>query len=81
MKAVFEEINGEMAVFIPDDLPKTYELPVTSLPESARMGDVFEVSVNEEDEIKLGERLPKEREKRERSAKRKREQLLKRSNK
>ncbi len=77
MKAVYEELNGEIAVFIVDDIKKTYHKQVQQLPADAEVGDVFAVSVSS-DEITLLEKLPDEREARLKSARAKREELLKR---
>lgn len=77
MKAVYEELNGNLAVFIVDDIPKTYHLPLVKLPADARVGDVFAVKVTGHD-ITLLEKLPHEREARLKSARAKREALLKR---
>ena len=77
MKAVYEELNGNLAVFIVDDIPKTYHMPVGRLPADAQVGDVFAVNVDGHD-ITLLEKLPHEREARLKSARAKREALLKR---
>ena len=77
MKAVYEELNGNSAVFIVDDIPKTYHLPLGELPADAQVGDVFAVKVAGHD-ITLLEKLPHEREARLKSARAKREALLKR---
>ena len=77
MKAVFEEINGNLAVFIVEDIQKIYHIPVSNLPEGANVGDIFEASVDE-DELILLEKLDKEREKRKQYSKLKREELLNR---
>lgn len=77
MKAVYEELNGEIAVFIMDDIKKTYHKRVQQLPADAEVGDVFAVSVIG-DKITLIEKLPDEREARLKSARAKREELLKR---
>lgn len=77
MKAVYEELNGEIAVFIMDDIKKTYHKRVQQLPADAEVGDVFAVSVSG-DKITLIEKLPDEREARLKSARAKREELLKR---
>lgn len=77
MKAVYEELNGDMAVFIVDDVQKTYHMPVGKLPADAEINDVYTVKVTG-DEIVLLEKLPHEREARLKSARAKREELLRR---
>ena len=77
MKAVYEELNGDMAVFIVDDVQKTYHMPVGKLPADAEIGDVYAVKVIG-NEIVLLEKLPHEREARLKSARAKREELLRR---
>lgn len=79
MKAVFEEINGELAVFIIDNIQKSYHLSVSQLPSDIEIGDVFEVEITENDQLKLLNNLPEERKKRQQAARKKREALLKRS--
>jgi len=79
MKAVFEEINGDLAVFIVDHVQKTYHLPQSKLPKDIEIGDVFEVEIINENQLNLLNELPKERIRRERASRAKREALLKRS--
>jgi len=79
MKAVFEEINGEYAVFIVDNVLKMYHLSASKLPPSTKIGDVFEVEITEDDQLNLLNKLPEERMQREQAARAKREALLKRS--
>lgn len=79
MKAVFEEINGDYAVFIVDDAENPYHLSKSELPDGTISGDVFEVEIDSNKHLKLLEKLPEERQRREASAKSKREQLLKRN--
>ena len=81
MKAVFEEINGEYAVFLVEELGKTFHVDRVDLPEDAVNGDVFEVEIGSKDELKLLERLSKETKSRKASAQSKRELLLKRNSK
>ena len=78
MKAVFEEVNGDYATFIPDDIQKTYRIPIEELPIAAEIGDVFKIEILEDGKIKLLKNLPEERKKREQSAQEKRRKLLKR---
>ena len=77
MKAVYEELNGEIAVFIVDDIQKTYHKRVDQLPADAEVGDVYSVSVSG-GAMMLIEKLPDERDARLKSARAKREELLKR---
>lgn len=77
MKAVYEELHGNEAVFILDDVAKVYHVDVSLLPEGAVAGDVFQVQI-EGASLVIGEKLDNEREKRLLSAQEKREQLLKR---
>lgn len=79
MKAVFEEINGDYAVFIVEELEKTYHLDEADLPKDTVNGDIFEVEIGSDDKLKLLKKLPEERQLREKSAKSKRELLLKRN--
>ena len=79
MKAVFEEINGDLAVFIVDNIQKIYHLPTAQLPSDIEIGDVFEVEITKDDQLNLLNNLPKERIRREQTARTKREALLKRS--
>lgn len=79
MKAVFEEVNGDTAVFLVDDAKKPYFLSVSDLPTDAQPGDVFKVAVGADEKLELLEELPNERRRREQSAKSKREALLKRT--
>lgn len=78
MIAVFEEINGDYAVFIIEDLSETYSLNLSKLPENSHPGDLFEVRINEWDEIELGVKLKEERERREKRNRLKREALKRR---
>jgi hypothetical protein len=80
-KAVFEELNGDIAVFIVDDVKKPYHLDVSELPAGILVGDVFEVELASDQTLKLGEILPEERKRREEVSRSKREQLLKRKRK
>lgn len=77
MKAVYEELNGEIAVFIVDDIQKNYHKRLEQLPADAEVGDVYRVSL-EGDSITLIQKLPDERNARLKSARAKREELLKR---
>lgn len=77
MKAVYEELNGDIAVFIVDDIKKTYHKRIGELPGDAQVGDVFAIKVTD-NEITLLEKLPCEREARLKSARAKREELLRR---
>lgn len=77
-KAVFEELNGDMAVFIVDDVKKPYHITVSKLAEDVKLGDVFEVELADDESLKLGTKLPEERKRREDSSRAKREKLLKR---
>ena len=79
MKAVYEELNGDLAVFIVDNVSKTFHVNAAELPKDAEPGDVFEVEIRMDEELKLGSKLPTERKRREQSARAKREALLKRS--
>lgn len=77
MKAVFEELNDDVGVFIVDGVRKIYHVGRELLPEDAEIGDVYEVEIEDEHLI-LGEKLADERKKRIRSAEAKRERLLNR---
>ena len=43
MKAVYEELNGEMAVFLVEELKRTVQIEQSKLPADARVGDSYEV--------------------------------------
>ena len=45
MKAVYEEKIGHLAVFIVEDLEKTFHIPLKDLPSNANTGDIFLVEV------------------------------------
>lgn len=80
MKAVFEELNGEMAVFVVEGPQEIFHLEASLLPEDARVGDVYEVRVDGA-RLVLVEKLEDERHAREVSAQSKREELLRRNKK
>lgn len=77
MKAVFEELNGNLAVFVVDNVSKMYHIEAAKLPKSARVGDVFEVELVGED-LKILDKLSEERKRREQANRLKREELLRR---
>lgn len=81
MKAVFEEINGEYAVFLVEELGKTFHVNRVDLPEDAVNGDVFEVEIDFDNQLKLLEKLPDETMNRKASAQLKRKKLLERHSK
>lgn len=81
MKAVFEEINGEYAVFLVEELGKTFHVDRVDLPEDAVNGDVFEVEIDFDNQLKLLEKLPDETMTRKASAQLKRKKLLERHSK
>ena len=76
-KAVYEELNGEMSVFIVDGISKIYHIPVSNLPADANLRDVYEVEVQGA-ELHLIKKLPGERETRLEANRLKRAELLKR---
>lgn len=78
MIAVFEEVNGQYAVFLVEDLLEKYYLHVSKLPEDASPGDLFKVIINDHQEIELGEQLADERDRRKESNRLKREALKRR---
>lgn len=78
MIAVFEEVNGQYAVFLVEDLSRKYHLHLSKLPEYSVPGDIFEVAINEHNEIELGQELRDERDRRKESNRKKREALKKR---
>lgn len=80
MKAVYEELNGEMAVFIVDSINKFYHVPAANLPADAETGDVFEVEICG-NHLRLLEKLPEEKKRRLDKNRAKREALLKRKRK
>ena len=79
MKAVFEEMNGDLAVFLVEDVEKTYFISIDHLPKNAKPGDIFETTIGAGDQLNLLKKLPNERRQREQSAQSKREALLKRT--
>lgn len=78
MIAVFEEVNGQYAVFLVEDLSRKYHLHVSKIPLDANPGDLFKVSINEFNEIELGQQLRDERDQRQASNRMKREALKRR---
>lgn len=78
MKAVYEERNGDVAVFVADDEAKVYNLAVSKLPDGVQIGEVFEVAVAADGALELLERLPDERARRLEANRLKREELLRR---
>lgn len=78
MIAVFEEVNGEYAVFLVEELSKTYHLHLSKLPSDANPGDLFKVGINAHDELELGQELKAERDRRQESNRLKREALKRR---
>lgn len=81
MKAVFEELNGDLAVLLIEDLEKTYVLHKDKLPEDAKIGDIFQVYFNYAAELQFARKLVEERLSREESNRLKREKLKRRSQK
>ncbi len=81
MKAVFEELNGEIAVFLVEELRRTVQLERSNLPADAQVGDVYEVEWQGDAPLQLLQKLPKERQRREEAARKKREELLRRNKK
>lgn len=80
MRAVFEEVIGDLAVIIVEELSKTYHLPVSQLPIHAKPGDLFEVEITASDEIKLRHALKDEQERRKEKNRLKRQVLKRRRN-
>lgn len=78
MKAVFEEVNGNQAVFVLDDYPAVFHLDVSDLPEDVVIGDVFSVCVVD-GTFQLDQKLAAERTARKETVKAKREMLLRRT--
>lgn len=78
MIAVFEEVNGQYAVFLVEDLSRKYHLHLSKMPLDANPGDLFNVIINERDEIVLGRQLRDERERRKERNRIKREALKRR---
>lgn len=81
MKAVYEELNGDIAVFLVEDLNRTIQIRQSKLPADARVGDIYEVEWNADAQLQFLYKLPEERRRREDSARKKREALLRRSKK
>jgi hypothetical protein len=79
MKAVLDEMNGEVAVFVLDEVKEIFHEAKADLPADTKVGDVFEVQVRQDGQYELGQKLSEERQRRENSIRAKREQLLKRS--
>lgn len=78
MRAVFEEVNGQYAVFLVEDLSRKYHLHLSKLPQNVNLGDLFQVKINEHNEIELGAELTEERDRRRESNRMKREALKRR---
>ncbi len=81
MKAVYEELNGDIAVFLVEELKRTVSINQSKLPADARIGDIYEVEWNADAQLQFLNKLPDERAHREESVRRKREMLLRRSRK
>ncbi len=81
MKAVFEEVNGDIAVFLVEELKRTVSINQSKLPADARIGDIYEVEWNADAQLQFLNKLPDERARREASNRKKREMLLRRSRK
>ena len=79
MKAVYEELNGDIAVFLVEELKRTGHIRQSNLPVDAQIGDIFEVEWNADAQLQFLNKLPDERAHREESVRRKREMLLRRS--
>lgn len=81
MRAIFEELEGEIARLIPDNGNDPIEINRDRLPEDARLGDVFEVYYQSKEMNSIAKivLIPNERTKRLENMKSKREALLKRS--
>lgn len=75
MIAVFEEINGQYAVFLVEGPARKYHLHLSKLPEDANPGDLYRVLINDKNEIELGQKLREERDRRKESNRLKREAL------
>lgn len=80
MKAVFEELNGDLAVFIVDGYENVFHIDASFLPNDAQIGDVFAASIDG-CHLVLGDKLDDERRARLDSAQAKREALLRRNKK
>ena len=81
MKAVYEELNGDIAVFLVEELKRTVSINQSKLPADARVGDIYEVEWNADAQLQFLNKLPDERARREASNRKKREMLLRRSRK
>ncbi|WP_407372427.1 hypothetical protein [Carnobacterium sp.] len=74
MKMVLEEIEGELARFIPDEGPLVH-VKKDRLPENYRLGELYEVTIEDERIISI-KPLKKETEERFAKMKQKRAKLL-----
>ena len=81
MKAVYEELNGDIAVLLVEELKRTVSINQSKLPADARIGDIYEVEWNADAQLQFLNKLPDERARREASNRKKREMLLRRSRK
>lgn len=81
MKAIYEELNGDIAVFLVEELKRTVSINQSKLPADARIGDIYEVEWNADAQLQFLNKLPDERARREASNRKKREMLLRRSRK
>ena len=80
MIAVFEEVNGQYAVFLVEEYSKKYHLHVSKLPKDTYPGDLFEVTINAQNKIELVQELKEERDRRKKNNRMKREALKNRQN-
>lgn len=80
MRAIFEELEEDIARLIPDDGSNPIEVSKWNLPSEAVLGDVFEIyyQTDQRDSIKKICLIPNERMNRLKKMKSKREALLKR---
>lgn len=80
MRAIFEELEDDIARLIPDDGSDPIEISKWNLPNKAVLGDVFEIhyKTDEQDSIEKICLIPNERINRLEKMKSKREALLKR---
>lgn len=81
MRAIFEELEEDIARLIPDDGSNPIEVSRWKLPNEAVLGDVFEIYYKSEQRMSIEKicLIPNERLKRLENVKSKRESLLKRT--
>jgi len=75
MKAVLEEIESGYACFIPDNQSNAVYLKKEDLPKNIKIGQLYDISIDDNGNLDKLKELPKEQERRKARLKRKRKRL------